>query len=111
MAEKSAILRIKELDAERANILAQAKEEALVKANQAIEELNALGFSYQLTNGAQKVKGKIAKEGAKITKDAPCPICEFQTSPPHDGRTHRNQGKKKKPFTPDELKARGLSRL
>jgi vacuolar-type H+-ATPase subunit H len=107
MAEKSAIQRIKELDSERANILAQAKEEALVKANQAIEELNALGFSYQLTNGAQKVKGKIAK----ITKDAPCPICEFQTSPPHDGRTHRNQGKKKKPFTPDELKARGLSRL
>ena len=64
MAEKSAIQRIKELDSERANILAQAKEEALVKANQAIEELNALGFSYQLTNGAQKVKGKIAKEGA-----------------------------------------------
>ena len=111
MAEKSAIQRIKELDAERANILAQAKEEALGKANQAIEELNALGFNYQLTNGAQKVKGKIAKEGSKITKDVPCPICEFQTSPPHDGRTHRNQEKKKKPFTPDELKARGLSRL
>ena len=33
MAEKSAIQRIKELDTERANILAQAKEEALVKAN------------------------------------------------------------------------------
>jgi hypothetical protein len=45
MAEKSAIQRIKELDAERANILAQAKEEALGKANQAIEELNALGFN------------------------------------------------------------------
>ena len=81
------------------------------RSSRAIEELNALGFNYQLTKGAQKAKGKTAKEGAKITKDAPCPICEFKTSPPHDGRTHRNQGKKKNPFTPDELKARGLSRL
>jgi hypothetical protein len=73
MAEKSAIQRIKELDADRANILAQAKEQALAKANQAIEELNALGFNYQLTNGAQKVKGKIAKEGAMIKQGCALP--------------------------------------
>jgi hypothetical protein len=38
---------------------------------------------------------------------AACPIGEFQTSPPHDGRTHRNQ-KKKGPFFATELKEKGL---
>jgi hypothetical protein len=41
---------------------------------------------------------------------AACPICEFQTSPPHDGRTHRNQ-KKKGPFSAAELKEKGLVKV
>jgi hypothetical protein len=41
---------------------------------------------------------------------AVCPICEFQTSPPHDGRTHRNQ-KKKAPFSAAELKEKGLVKV
>jgi len=110
MAEKSAIQRIKELDAERASILAKAKEEALQKATQAIADLNALGFDYQLTNASPK-KGGAGPKLQKATKEGPCPICEFQTSPPHDGRSHRNQGKKKKPLTAEELKARGMTKV
>jgi hypothetical protein len=45
-AEKSAIQRIKELDAERVSIFDQAKGEALAKANAAVAELNALGLNY-----------------------------------------------------------------
>ena len=103
MAEKSAIQRIKDLDAERASIFEQAKEEALEKAKAAVAELNALGLNYTLSNG----KGKQAKggpaTGKRAIKAAACPICEFQTTPPHDGRTHRNQ-KKKGLFSAAELK-------
>jgi hypothetical protein len=109
MAEKSAIQRIKELDAERASIFDQAKEEALEKAKAAVAELNALGLNYTLTNGAGKQKAGSAKEKRTI-KAAACPICEFQTSPPHDGRTHRNQ-KKKGPFSAAELKEKGLVKV
>jgi hypothetical protein len=41
VAEKSAIQRVKDLDAERAGIFEQAKEEALEKAKAAVAELNA----------------------------------------------------------------------
>jgi hypothetical protein len=54
VAEKSAIERIKDLDAERAALFEQAKEEALKKATDAISDLMALGLDYQLTNGAAK---------------------------------------------------------
>ena len=44
MTDKTAIQRIKELDEERATLFEQAKEEALRRANQAVEDLNALGL-------------------------------------------------------------------
>jgi hypothetical protein len=109
VAEKSAIQRIKELDEERAKIFDQAKQEALEKAKEAVAQLNALGLNYHLTNGA----GKMAKSTtvkAKRAKAEVCPICEFQTTPPHDGRTHRNQ-KKKAPFSAAELKDKGLTKM
>lgn len=37
-----------------------------------------------------------------------CPICAFVTTPPHDARNHRGQGKKKKAFTAEELKEFGM---
>jgi hypothetical protein len=46
----------------------------------------------------------------RTIKAAACPICEFQTSPPHDGRTHRKQ-KKKGPFSAPELKEKGLVKV
>ena len=51
MSEKTAIQRIKELDQERATLFEQAKEEALRRANQAVEDLNSLGLKYRLVMG------------------------------------------------------------
>jgi hypothetical protein len=110
VAEKSAIQRIKDLDTERASIFDQAKEEALEKAKAAVAELNALGLNYTLSNSVGKqAKAGLAKEKRTI-RAAVCPICEFQTSPPHDGRTHRNQ-KKNGPFSAAELKEKGLAKV
>lgn len=39
---------IKKLDEQKAKLLAQAKREALAKAEAAVKELNELGFDYQL---------------------------------------------------------------
>jgi hypothetical protein len=95
MAEKS-IQRIKDLDAERASIFDQAKEEALEKAKAAVAELNGLGLNYTLTSGGKASKAGSAK-GKGAIKAAACPICEFQTTPPHDGRTHR-KSKEERPI-------------
>ena len=110
VAEKSAIQRIKDLDAERASIFDHAKEEALEKAKAAVAELNGLGLNYTLTNGAGKAAKAGPGKGKRAIKAAACPICEFQTTPPHDGRTHRNQ-KKKSPFSAAELKEKGLVKV
>jgi hypothetical protein len=110
VAEKSAIQRIKDLDAERASIFGHAKEEALEKAKAAVAELNSLGFNYMLTNGPGKQAKVRSAKGQGAIKAAACPICEFQTSPPHDGRSHRNQ-KKKGPFSAAELKEKGLAKV
>jgi hypothetical protein len=109
MAEKSATQRIQELDDERALIFEQAKEELLEKANEVVAQLNALGLHYTLTNGAGRGKAKVAK-ATKRTITEMCPICEFQTNPPHDGRTHRSQ-KKKIQFSATALKEKGLERV
>jgi hypothetical protein len=50
MTEKTAIQRIKELDQERATLFEEAKEEALRRAKQAVEDLNALGLNYRLAS-------------------------------------------------------------
>jgi hypothetical protein len=110
VAEKSAIQRIKDLDAERASIFDQAKEEALEKAKAAVAELNALGLKYTLTNGGGKQAKTKSTKAKRTIKAAACPICEFQTAPPHDGRTHRSQ-KKKGPFSAAELKEKGLVKM
>ena len=51
MSEKTAVQRIKELDQERTTLFEQAKEEALQRANQAVEDLNSLGLKYRLVIG------------------------------------------------------------
>jgi hypothetical protein len=58
MTEKTAIQRIKELDQERATLFEQAKEEALRRANQAVEDLNALGLNYRLVGGESPAGSK-----------------------------------------------------
>jgi hypothetical protein len=110
VTEKSAIERIKELDAERARLFEQAKEEALLKATEAITDLIALGLDYQLTSSAAKPAKSGTEKILGTAKDVPCPICKFLTIPPHDRRSHRNQ-KKKVPFSAAELEEKGLVKV
>lgn len=104
--ELTPVQRLAKLDAERAEILATAKDAALVKANEAVDELNALGFHYLLCEEGEKPNG--TKKGEP---SGPCPICNVTTNPPHDGRTHRTQKPEKRAFTDEELKQRGYVKV
>ena len=57
MAEKlSAILQIKKLREEEAKLVEAAKAEALAKTREGIEELNILGFNYELVGPGQVIR-------------------------------------------------------
>src|SRR5262245_44776581 len=109
---RSAVNKIRQLDAQRAKLIAAAKSEALKKVAKALQELNDLGFNYKLvTDGDRQLAFKKAKKGrgkGRVTKGA-CKICGFSTIPPHDARTHRGQSKKA-PLTNEELVGRGMRR-
>jgi hypothetical protein len=102
---------LKALDDQRAKLIEDAKRTALEKAHKAVAELNDLGFKYALTDSKRGSAPKAAKAqggpaGAKRRqRDAPCPICHFKTSPPHDARSHRGQ-QPKRPFSAAELSQR-----
>lgn len=100
----SPVMMLAKLDAERSKILESAKADALEKANEAVSELNALGFHYQLTEEVPKANG--TKRGEPSGE---CSICKFATVKPHDPRSHKSQTVKA-PFTDEELKQRGLVR-
>jgi hypothetical protein len=108
--------KLKALDAQRAQLLDDAKKEALDNAERAVAELNELGFHYSLIDGASpttpaRVPRKTASQAPKRqARDLPCPICKFKTTPHHDGRMHRSQ-KSKKPFTVEELMERHLAKV
>ena len=54
---------------------------------------------------------KAASQAPKCqTRDLPCPICKFKTTPHHDGRMNRSQ-ETKKPFTVEELMERHLAKV
>ena len=96
--------------AARAMSKAVAEREAAEAAARRRAELNALGLNYVLSNGAGKSAKTGPAKGQRTIKAEACPICEFQTSPPHDGRTHRSQ-KRKAAFSPAELKEKGLVKM
>ena len=98
---------IQELDRQKAALLSGAKEEALTKVEDALLELNALGFNYVVTEKG----GSAARTGTRAKSDGPCPICEFRTDPVHDGRRHRSQGASKRAFNAAELKELGLAKV
>ena len=110
--KQSALQQIKKLDEERAKLLESAKNEALTRAEEAINELIALGFEYEIVEPA---RGTARKTRTARKASAPdhspkgtCPVCEYATIiPPHDKRSHRSQTKKK-PFTDAEPAARGM---
>jgi hypothetical protein len=109
--------KLKALDAQRAQLLDDAKKEALENAEKAVAELNELGFHYTLSEGAS-VSASMPRAPRKASstatkrqaRDVPCPICHFRTSPHHDGRMHRSQ-KSKHPFTVEELMERHLAKV
>ena len=105
----TALDQIKKLDEQRNKLLDNAKGEALARVEEALEELNALGFSYTLHEDS--VRGRGVRRGIRQKNDGPCPICNFKTNPPHDGRRHRAQGNRKQPFTNNELSAMGYSKV
>jgi len=96
---------LKSLDNQRSKLLEGAKTEAMEKVREALADLNLLGFHYEISEG-----GKSARRSVRERKDEPCPICKFKTTPPHDGRRHRSQGAKKKPFTNQELAQFGFAK-
>lgn len=100
--------RYTQLKAEADTLFAQAKDEALSKARQAIAELNGLGFTYDIVDIEKKTKTSKTK---RQPKSGACPICTFETTPYHNGRQHRSQGTDKHPFTADELAELGMSKV
>ena len=117
MKQSTVLEKLKELDAQRDQLLSDAKQGALTRAEEAVSELNALGFHYYLGEGegrptpARRSKQPIATKRARhAPKDAPCPICNFRTDRPHDRRSHRMQ-RRKRPFNNKELEAMGMTRL
>src|SRR5262245_18538090 len=109
---RSAVSKIRQLDSQRAKLIAAAKSEPLKKVAKALQELNELGYNYNLvTDGDGQPDFKKAKKGrgkGRVTKAA-CKICGFATIPSHDARTHRGQAKKV-PLTKEELAGRGMRR-
>jgi hypothetical protein len=111
--------KLKALDAQRAQLLDDAKKEALDNAEKAVAELNELGFHYSVVEGAspsfsdtkapRKATSK-AQAPKRHARDLPCPICEFKTTPHHDGRMHRSQTTKKA-FSVEELMEKGLTKV
>jgi hypothetical protein len=115
MAEKqTALQQIKKLDEERAKLLESAKADALARAEEAINELTALGFDYEIVEPASETARKTRTARRASAPDhhpkGICPTCEYATKPPHDKRSHKSQ-QKKRPFTADELHQRSLVRV
>ena len=102
----TALDQIKRLDEQRHKLLDNAKAEGLARVQEALDELNKLGFSYALTENG---RGR-GRRGVRQKSDGPCPICNFKTNPPHDGRRHRAQGNRKVPFSNAELSSMGFSK-
>lgn len=103
---KTALEQLKELEFQKNKILEEAKAEALHKIEELLEDLASLGLHYELVRTGGR-SDKVSKATRQMKQ---CTICGFDTSPPHDGRKHRAQDKKK-PFTASELDELGLHKI
>jgi len=81
---------------------------AAIKGGKKLEDFAiAPGTAASKANGRKKAGGATAN--TKAVKADVCPICDFQTTPPHDRRAHRFQ--KKAPLSAEELKEKGLTKV
>jgi hypothetical protein len=111
--QKSGIEEIKELKARLESMTEQAKAEALDKASEAISVLRELGIDNDAILKELGFRGQAKDQESRVKrqpKDEPCPVCNFKTDPPHNGRSHRGQAKKR-PFTAEELEEKGLTKV
>jgi DNA repair exonuclease SbcCD ATPase subunit len=111
--QKSVIEEFKELKARLESMAEQAKAEALAKASEAIDVLRELGIDNDAILKELGLKGLAKDQESRVArppKDEPCPVCNFKTDPPHNGRSHRGQAKKR-PFTAEELEEKGLTKV
>jgi hypothetical protein len=111
--QKSVIEEIKELKAQLESKTERAKTEAFDKASEAIGFLRELGLDNDTILKELGFRGREAAKESRAgqpPKDEPCPICQFRTDPPHDGRAHRGQTKKR-PLTAEELGKKGLTKV
>ena len=109
---RTSVEKIRELDEQKAKLIAAAKSDAIRKIDRVLKELNSLGFNYRLVadGDRQPFAEKPRKGRGKGTVvNGLCKICSFPTVPPHDARSHRGQSKKA-PFTSQELTERELRR-
>jgi hypothetical protein len=112
--QKTAIEEIKELKAQLESKTEKAKAEAIDIASDAIGFLRELGLDNDTIlkelGFRGRTKDRVSRESAPPNKEEPCPICNFRTDPPHDGRSHRGQTKKR-PLTAEELEKKGLTKV
>ncbi len=81
---------------------------AAIRAGKEIEDFLIADSAASKANGRKNAKGAAVK--VKRAKAEICPVCNFQTKPPHDGRSHRHQVKKA-PFSAAELADKGLTKV
>jgi hypothetical protein len=96
-----------------------AAKDALAKAQEGVGVLRELGIDddtilkglgFRGRSTAKTPEAAKANDGTTSSEDRPCPICNFRTDPPHNGRSHRGQ-LTKKPFTAEELEEKGLAKI
>jgi hypothetical protein len=112
--QKSAIEEVKELKAQLESKTEQAKTQTLDRANEAIGFLRELGIDNDTIlkelGFRGRAKAQESREGSPPEEYVPCSICNFRTDPPHDGRSHRGQTKKRS-LTAEELQEKGLTKI
>jgi hypothetical protein len=111
--QKSAIEEINDLTARIESVAERAKAGALAKANEAISVLRELGIDNDGILKELGFKGPAKDQGNRVSrppKDEQCPVCNFKTDPPHNGRSHRCQTTKK-PFTADKLEQKEMTKV
>ncbi len=104
-AKKSALEAWREQQNAANNLRDSAIQELLNQRKAIDAQLAEFGHG---DSGARSGRGSGVKR--PVDPNKPCGICGFATVPNHDGRKHRSQGDKRKPFTAAALSDMGMSK-